>query len=187
MLVNSKEAAMARKLLLGFAVLVLIASLAGVIGLGFLYYRLNTQLKSTQAELQTLTENNDSLSKKYDALQAQYAELQGQNNKLTEELKTANSKTDGLQIDLDKSQTTTEQVKTRLAVLNSIFIPTITGEIFAMTEAEALVMFQVWTENIDAVNDPTLSQKFQAYLEGSEQEFNEFLMYLLGSMEDILQ
>ena len=178
---------MARKLLLGFTVLVLIASLAGVIGLGFLYYRLNTQLKSTQAELQTLTENNDSLSKKYDALQAQYGELQSQNNKLREELKAANDKTDGLQIDLDKSQTTTEQVKTRLAVLNSIFIPTITGEIFTMTESDALVMLQGWTNNVDAVNDPTLSQKFQAYLEGSEQDFNEFLVYLLGSMEDVLR
>ena len=178
---------MARKLLLGFAVLVLVASLAGVVGLGFLYYRLNIQLKSTQAELQTQIENNASLSKKYDTLQAQYGELQGQNNKLTEELKTANDKTDGLQIDLDKSQTTTDQVRTRLAVLNSIFIPTITGEIFTMTEAEALVMFQAWTNNVEAVNDPTLSQKFQAYLEGSDQDFNEFLMYLLGSMEDVLR
>ena len=118
---------MARKLLLGFAVLVLIASLAGVVGLGFLYYRLNTQLKST------------------------------------------------------------DQVRTRLAVLNSIFIPTITGEIFTMTEAEALVMFQAWTNNVEAVNDPTLSQKFHAYLERTDQDFNEFLVYLLGSMEDVLR
>ena len=178
---------MVRKLLLGFAVLVLIASLGGVIVLGLTNNRLNAELKSVQAELQTLTENNDSLSKKHDALLKQHEELQGQNNKLTEELKTTNVKADGLQNDLDKSRTSSEQVKTRLAVLNSIMIPVTTGEIFSMTESDAARLFVTWNENVEAVNDPTLTEKFNTQLEGGEKEFNEFLVYLLQSMESILQ
>jgi hypothetical protein len=54
------------------------------------------------------------------------------------------------------------QAKDLVDLLNAMFIPALTGEIFTLTEVEALMLVLEWTTQIQAIEDPILEEKFNA-------------------------
>ncbi|GAI81809.1 unnamed protein product, partial [marine sediment metagenome] len=90
--------------------------------------------------------------------------------------------------DLEAAKGKLEQGKVRIEILNAIFIPAITGELDRMTEAEAMNYFLEWRDKVKAVEDPTLTVKFQAVIDtGSDEATMDLFVYLLESIPEALE
>jgi len=96
---------------------------------------------------------------------------------------------DRVSSDLAAAEEQLEQGKTRIEILNAIFIPAITGELDRMTESEAVNYFLGWRDKINAVGDPTLTAKFETLIDSefSDQAFTSFFIYLLESIPEALE
>jgi len=96
---------------------------------------------------------------------------------------------DRVSSDLAAAEEKLEQGKTRIEILNAIFIPAITGELDRMTESEAVNYFLGWRDKINAVGDPTLTAKFETLIDSefSDQAFTSFFIYLLESIPEALE
>ena len=80
------------------------------------------------------------------------------------------------------------QGKARVEILNAIFIPSITGELFLMTEAESIAFFLEWRDSVITIGDHELTSKFEAMISTfSDQALTEFFVYLLESAYDALE
>ena len=83
------------------------------------------------------------------------------------------------------------QAKALVELLNTIFIPSLTGELFTLTEAEAVKLLLEWNEKIQATEDPMVEEKFNAVLDASgpaaEEAVMDFFIYILESVTKILE
>ncbi|GAJ15139.1 unnamed protein product [marine sediment metagenome] len=90
--------------------------------------------------------------------------------------------------DLEAAKEKLEQGKARIEILNAVFLPAITGELDRMTEAESVSYFFEWRDKVTALEDPTLTAKFEVMLETfSDQAFMSFFIYLLESIPKALE
>lgn len=136
--------------------------------------KLNGDLAVAQAQTQAA---QSALSAKESELQAEKAKnqsLQGDLALKEKELQAANDKI--------------KSAKTMIEVLNGIFIPTMTGEIYDMTAAESIKFILKWSDQVKAVGDPTLTAKFEAMLSNFDSEAAPlaFFKYLLESLPKTL-
>ena len=122
--------------------------------------------------------------------------LQEEYDRVSSDLATAQTEIQSLQSDLsakesklEAAEEKLEQGKTRIEILNAIFIPAITGELDRMTEAEAVNYLFEWRDKVEAIGDLTLTAKFQAIIDsgGSEEATMIFFIYLLESIPEALE
>ena len=125
------------------------------------YDRINKDLTTAQIQIQALQDEKESL-------QAQIRSLQAE--QLTQKEK------------IDDS-------KARIEVLNALLMPALTGELYTMTEMEALNFFLNWRDKIKAVGDPILAAKFEVIISGggSNEATTDFFLYLLKSIPEALK
>jgi hypothetical protein len=131
----------------------------------------------------------------YERVSNELIAAQTQTWSLQDELTTAQTQIQSLQDELsakesqlEATQEKLEQGKARIEILNAIFIPAMTGELDAMTEAEAINFFFEWRDTVKAIEDPVLTAKFEAMIETfSDEALLSFFVYLLESTADALR
>ncbi|MFC1847634.1 hypothetical protein ACFLW5_02340, partial [Chloroflexota bacterium] len=100
------------------------------------------------------------------------------------ELKTAQSSLSTKESQLQTAEAKLNDDKAKIEILNDLFIPTFTGEIYTMTELEAINWFLGWRDKVIAIRDPNLTQKFETLMYAfSEEAIIDFILYLLRSIE----
>jgi hypothetical protein len=80
-------------------------------------------------------------------------------------------------------------LKAELVILNTFFIPALTGELEAMSETELAMFFLDVQAKINSMGDPEIKSRFDAIVSsnGGDQETNDFFMYLLQDMENTVK
>jgi cell division protein FtsB len=135
----------------------------------------------SQEEYDSLANDLTTAQAEYDSLANDLTTAQAEYDSLANDLTTAQAQIQSLQGQL-------EQGKARVEILNDIFIPAITGELFGLTEAESIAYFLEWRDNIIAIGDPELTSKFETMIETfSDQALTSFFVYLLESTSDTLE
>jgi hypothetical protein len=95
-------------------------------------------------------------------------------------------------IDLNAAQAQVQQLQNKIAkagteikIINSIFIPSIKGEI---TPDEMVSLFGEWQGKIDAMGDTALQAKFKAITESGDTAgaTQEFFLYLFNDIQATL-
>ena len=109
------------------------------------------------------------------AAQVQIQKLQGDLTAKDTEFKAANDKL--------------AKAKNEINVLNTIFIPAITGEFNNKTQTEMLTVFLGWRDKVNTIGDSALTAKFQAIIDssGSEEATMAFFQYLFEDIAKTLQ
>lgn len=115
---------------------------------------------------------------KYDKANSDLTTAQAQIQKLQGDLLAKDNELKAVKVKLDK-------VNSKIEILNDIFIPAITGELNNKTQNEMADIFLGWRDKVNAIGDPTLTEKFQMIVDsgGSNDATNEFFKYLLEDIE----
>jgi len=83
---------------------------------------------------------------------------------------------------------TLEETKARMEIIEGIFVPSFTGELDEMTEAEAMAWILEWRDQIMAIGDPVLTAKFEFFMDTvSDAAFVSFFVYLFESTIETLE
>jgi outer membrane murein-binding lipoprotein Lpp len=132
------------------------------------YDKVNSDLTAAQAQIQTL--------------QAQVQTLQAQVDSKTAELSARDN-------DLAAAQEKWARAKAEIGVLNAIFVPSITGELYGKTDAEMANLFLEWRDQVNAIGDANLTAKFQAIMDsqGGQQQTLDFFLALLQDISKSLE
>ncbi|HET7009886.1 MAG TPA: hypothetical protein VFI11_03855 [Anaerolineales bacterium] len=109
------------------------------------------QFDQVSTDLAAAQQRADSLQAELDALKAEAATLR-------EDLASSEEQVAGYE---DKIA----QAAARARVIESIFLPAIRGEIYAMSQAEAASLFLEWGRLVDETGDQRLKDSFQAILD----------------------
>ena len=140
-----------------------------------------TQIQSLQGELSTKETELSTKESELAAAQTQTQSLQG-------DLAAKETELSAKESELEVTNEKLEQGKARIEILNAIFIPAMTGELDAMTETEATNYSLEWQDSLNAVGDPVLTAKFEAFMDaGSDEALFSFFVYLLESTADALR
>jgi len=109
------------------------------------------------------------------AAQVQIQKLQGDITTKDATLKSANDKL--------------AKAKNEINVLNTIFIPALTGELNNKTQSEMMTVFLGWRDKVNTFGDPALTAKFQAIIDssGGEAATMAFFQYILEDIAKTLQ
>jgi outer membrane murein-binding lipoprotein Lpp len=116
-------------------------------------------------------EKYDKVNSDLTAAQAQIQKLQGDLTAKDTELKATSAKL--------------AKAKNEIEVLNSIFIPALTGELNNKTQDEMTSVFLSWRDKVNTIGDATLSTKFQAIMDsgGGNEATMAFFRFLLEDIE----
>ena len=158
------------------------------------FQSLQDELTASQARIQSLESDLDSSKKQIQSLNSQLAESQNQTQSLEsemtakeDELAEAENQIEALQSEKEDTKTRLAEAKARVEILNDIMIPSLTGEIYYMTESEQLDFFLKWRDKIIAIGDPLLTDSFQYVIDTmSDESFVGFFLYLMESIGDVL-
>ena len=114
---------------------------------------------------------------KYDKANSDLADAQAQIQKLQGDLLAKDTALKAIKEKFDKANS-------EIGILNDIFVPAISGELDNKTQDEMADLFLDWQAKVNAIGDPTLTEKFQMIIDsgGNNNVSNEFFKYLL---EDI--
>ena len=120
-------------------------------------------------------------------------------DKVNSDLSVAQSNVEGLQSDLEAAQSQSEVLQERMGrakalmeLINTIFIPSMTGEISTLTDAESVKLLFEWNEKIQATEDPTVEEQFNAFLDASspvaeDEALMDFFLYIFENIPEILE
>jgi DNA repair exonuclease SbcCD ATPase subunit len=163
-----------------------------------LYDKVNNDLGVAQAQVQKLqgdlstaqTQSQKSQGDLTNAqaqvqkLQSDLSTAQSQTEKLQGELSTAQSQSQKLQVDLTTAQSKMNVAKTKIGIINDIFLPAIRGDFDNYSTADILKIFFGWQDKIKTIGDAALTAKFQAIIEsgGGDTETLDFFVYLFESL-----
>lgn len=159
--------------------LILLVLLA--IGLGVWGYLLNTNIQTTQAERTALKDKFNAITKEKDSV--------------SDELDTAKLERDGAQADLDKAKadlavaqeeltkSKDEATKLQEAIDKSLKYLDIALGVYV--HGDSLVETE---KKVKALNDPKLTEKFNAYKEkDTELNFSSWMNHLFTTMADLIK
>jgi outer membrane murein-binding lipoprotein Lpp len=193
-----------------FTVLVLIAFFTAGCVSQSKFDQITSELDLAQGQIQELTQANDTLKKDYASLKSEYDTLKTINVALMVEHETLQSDFAGTKADLEKTQTSLEdtkanlkdalndvsaleekmvKVKAKVEVLKSLFLPSLSGEYVNYSEGEALAWFLEWGTLVEATNDSSLQEKYDALVVGgfSEKGTSDFFIYLIEAISQDLE
>jgi predicted nuclease with TOPRIM domain len=166
-----------------------------------LYENVRTDLITAQVEIETLRGNLSTAQSEKKALQDDLSTAQSEKQALENDLDAVRrqikilqddllaqeSEVSNLESDLESAREKLEEGNARIEILNAILIPSITGELYRMTESESMNYFFEWRDKVIAVGDPTLTAKFQAIIDTlSDEATSSFFLYLLESIPKAL-
>ncbi len=84
--------------------------------------------------------------------------------------------------ELTEIDETLEEARARMEIIAGIFVPAFGGEFDEMTEAGAMNYFLEWRDQIMAIGDPVLTEKFEFLMDTfSDAAFESFFLYLFES------
>ena len=139
------------------------------------YSKVVSDLASAQAQIQSLQRD----------LAAKESELSATQSKLSE----TESQLYAKESEIEALQGKLEQGKARAEILNAIIVPAITGELYKMTEIEAIKYLLEFLVMINAIGDPDLTTKFDEAIDSgmSEEALLDFYVYLIESIPKVLR
>jgi outer membrane murein-binding lipoprotein Lpp len=172
--------------------------------------QVTSELSLAQGQIQELTQDNDSLKEDYASLKSDYDTLKKNNDVLKVEHETLQSDLTGTKADLEETQATLEntktdladaisdisalesklvKVKTKMDILKSMFVPSLSGEYINYTEAETFAWFLEMQTLVEKSNDTALQDEFETLIMGdsSEQDFANFIISLIKSISTDLE
>lgn len=81
------------------------------------------------------------------------------------------------------------QAKALVEVVNAIFVPALTGELYDMSEGEAWDYLMEWRDSVKASGDPVALEKFEAMmgLDYDDELFMDFFVYVLTAIPKKLE
>jgi ABC-type transport system involved in Fe-S cluster assembly fused permease/ATPase subunit len=108
--------------------------------------------------------------------------------KLQGDITSAQAQTQKLQSDLTTAQDKMKLAKSKIEIINAIFLPALKGEFDNMTEAQILNLFFGWRDKVVGIGDAALTAKFQAIIDsnGGDAETLAFFLYLFESLPKTL-
>ena len=152
-----------------------------------LYEKVRTDLVTLQSEKQALQDDLSSVQSEKLSLQDDLDAARKQIQTLQDDLSAQESEVFDRESELESARERLEEGNARIEILNAILIPSITGELYRMTEGEAMNYFFEWRDKVIAIGDPTLTAKFQAIIDTSSDEATvSFFLYLLESIPKAL-
>lgn len=115
------------------------------------YDKLNSDLTAAQTQIQSLQSDLSAKESELTAAETQAQSLQSNLSAKESELSAAKTQAQSLQSslsakesELQATKTKLAQAKSRMEVVNGLFIPAITGELDKMTQAQATLFFLGW-------------------------------------------
>lgn len=164
-----------------FGIVLLVVLVLVVAGLGYWGYQLNNGLKATQSAQATL--------------QGQYDELTTQKNTLTNDLGTANTDLDKAKKDLEKAKKDLETVQASVTKSKDQ-VTSLQGKVdkallyldVMVTDWVELAGIDAIGEKVKAVNDPSLTEKYDAWKKSkSSKDYGAFLAYVWSTLADLMK
>ncbi|OGO31537.1 MAG: hypothetical protein A2Z29_10695 [Chloroflexi bacterium RBG_16_56_11] len=122
----------------------------------------------------------------YDKVSADLTAARAENQNLQTQLSTKTAELAAKDSELETLKKNSARARAEMEVLNSIFIPAMTGELSDFTGAEAFNLFLGLLDKVKAIGDAGLTDSFQAIMssETADQAVLDFFVYLL---QDILK
>ena len=79
--------------------------------------------------------------------------------------------------------------RTNAEIVNSIFIPAVTGELDEISETEIMSLILEWNDKIETTEDPQMMTMFEALLDSKfgDEEMLDFFVYVLERIPEILE
>ncbi len=141
-----------------------------------------TAINSLEAELERVETNLSTAETQVEELDDALEEKRLEYEQLERELEDVNTQAAELQSRIDKARAQVE-------VLSKIIVPSITGDIYTMSESESLTLFLEWADSIEATGDEELQSRFMAMIDTaySEQVYIDFFVYLIESTSASLE
>jgi hypothetical protein len=105
------------------------------------------------------------------------------------ELKSAQSDLSTKDAELIAIQESMGRAKSKMEIINDLFVPAMKGDLDNMTKIEVFNFFLSWRDKINTMGDPMLASKFQAIIDsnGSDEATASFFVYLFESIPDTLE
>ena len=80
------------------------------------------------------------------------------------------------------------EAEARMEIIEGIFVPAFTGELDEMTEAETTAWFLEWRDQIMAIGDTVLTERFESFMDTfSDAALESFFVYLFESTAEALE
>ena len=106
-------------------------------------------------------------------------------DKVSSDLTATQRQIQSLQAEKQALKEKLDESKARIEILNDFVIPSLTGKVQNMTNAEAVNFLLEWGDSIDTIGDPLLTRKFQVLMAAwSDEALDSLYTYLY---EDILK
>lgn len=132
----------------------------------------------------------------YDQVNSNLATAQAQVQSLQSDLSAAQAQIKQLQDDLDAARDQNQNLqdkmkvaKSKIEVVNAIFLPALKGEFDNMTDVQIMNLFLGWRDQIVDIGDASLTAKFQAIIDsnGGDAETLAFFLFLFEGLSKTLE
>lgn len=136
----------------------------------------------SQEEYNVVLAERDAAKTEVQLLQSDLAEAQAQIQSLIKDSVEA-------QAELQASKERMLQAKTNAEIVNSIFIPAVTGELDEISEIEAMSLVIEGRDKIKTTEDSQMMTKFEALIDSKfgEEQMLDFFVYVLKRIPEILE
>lgn len=102
---------------------------------------------------------------------------------------TARAEVVTLQSELASLERKMARAKALAEVVNSLFVPALTGELEQISENESMRYFQEWRDKVEASGDPLAQDKFETLIESRfpDEQMRDFFLYLFEVLLERLE
>jgi len=150
---------------------------------------LENALATTESTLATTQDDLDETKNVLATSQSDLAETE--NTLATAQSNLAETNNNLIEADstIEVLQQNMAQAKILVEIVNMLFVPALTGELFELSESEAWDVLMEWRDSVKASGDPVALEKFEAMMDSSDDDelVIDFLVYILTAIPKKLE